>query len=140
MQDYARTQELVSIAENSAGASNEQFGKTLDSLDSKLNRLQNAYDTFTMGLMESDLVKGVVDILTGIINAINNITKGLNGWAGILPKILMLWSGFKVARTVFNGLFGSINKIFREAGTEAGKAFKAAVEGEIKKTNVSGVG
>ncbi len=42
MQDYERTQELLGAANNSAGASQEQFNKTLESMDSKLNKLKNA--------------------------------------------------------------------------------------------------
>jgi hypothetical protein len=37
MQDYDRTLELVDAAENAAGASTEQFNKTLESLETKLN-------------------------------------------------------------------------------------------------------
>jgi hypothetical protein len=36
MSDYSRTAELVGEAQNSAGASQEQFNKTLDSMESKL--------------------------------------------------------------------------------------------------------
>jgi hypothetical protein len=36
MSDYGRTTELVSAANNSAGASQKQFNKTLESLDAKL--------------------------------------------------------------------------------------------------------
>jgi hypothetical protein len=36
MSDYDRTVELVSAANNSAGSSQEQFNKTLESLDAKL--------------------------------------------------------------------------------------------------------
>jgi hypothetical protein len=36
MSNYGRTMELVSAANNSAGASQEQFDKTLESLDAKL--------------------------------------------------------------------------------------------------------
>jgi hypothetical protein len=36
MSDYDRTMELVNAANNSAGASEEQFGKTLESMEAKL--------------------------------------------------------------------------------------------------------
>jgi hypothetical protein len=36
MSNYDRTMELVSSAQNSAGASQEQFNKTLDSMEAKL--------------------------------------------------------------------------------------------------------
>ena len=46
MGDYDRTMELVSAANNSAGASQKQFEKTLDSMESKLAKLKNAWDEF----------------------------------------------------------------------------------------------
>ena len=73
MSDYGRTQELVAAANDSAGASNRQFEKTLASLETKLNKLKDAWDTFTMGLLNSDLIKGFVTVLTGLLNAINKI-------------------------------------------------------------------
>ena len=48
MGNYDRTMELVNAANNSAGASQEQFNKTLESLDAKLQRLKNAWAEFTM--------------------------------------------------------------------------------------------
>jgi hypothetical protein len=44
MSDYGRTTELVGMANNSAGASQKQFNKTMESLEAKLNRLKVAWD------------------------------------------------------------------------------------------------
>jgi TP901 family phage tail tape measure protein len=74
MSDYGRTQELVTAANNSAGASNEQFEKTLESLESKLAKLKNAWDSFTMGIMNSEVIKVGVDLLTKLLETLNNIS------------------------------------------------------------------
>jgi len=71
MSDYARTQELVGEAYNANGAAAKQFEKTQESLESKLARLKNAWDEFTMGILNSDVVKGIVDGLTLFLNFIN---------------------------------------------------------------------
>ena len=42
MQNYSHTMELVDAANTAAGASTEQFNKTLESIESKLAQLQNA--------------------------------------------------------------------------------------------------
>lgn len=73
MSNYDRTMELVNAAYNSAGSSQEQFEKTTESLESKINRLHNAWQEFTMNLSNSAIIKGVVDILTGLLNIINKI-------------------------------------------------------------------
>jgi hypothetical protein len=77
MSDYGRTQELVAAANNSAGASTAQFEKTQDSLASKIEKLKNAWHEFTMGIVDSDLVKFGVDILTKFLEVINTMTSGI---------------------------------------------------------------
>lgn len=88
MSDYSRTQELVSAANNSAGASNEQFEKTLESLDAKLNQLKNSWDTFTMSLVDNAILKTGIDILTQLMTTINGVIAlfdkiGLGGAASV---------------------------------------------------------
>jgi TP901 family phage tail tape measure protein len=95
MSDYGRTQELVASAQNSAGASSRQYEKTLDSLESKLAQLKNAWDTFVTGILNSDLIKGFVDILTKVLTTINNVTKGFNGFGSSFSKISVLFAAFK---------------------------------------------
>ena len=56
---------LVDAANNSAGASQKQFEKTMDSLESKVAKLKNAWTEFTMGIADSTLIKIGVDLLTG---------------------------------------------------------------------------
>ena len=96
MSDYARTQDLVTAANNSAGASNKQFEKTMDSLESKLNELKNAWDSFTMGIMNSEVLKAGVDILTALISSFNKFTEMFGKFSGV-AKIGVLILAFKLA-------------------------------------------
>ena len=73
MQDYDRTMELVNAANNSAGSSERQFQKTVESLESKLNKLKNAWDQFIRNLMNQQVIKGGIDLLTNLL-----IKKGYN--------------------------------------------------------------
>ena len=135
MSNYGRTQELVAAANNSAGASNKQFEKTMDSLEAKVAKLENAWHEFTMGIMNSDLVKAGVDILTKFLEIINKATSGLNGLGGSITKILSIVAVFKLGKTIFNKLREPMVKFFadivREAGMtgeRAGNAAKAGLE------------
>ena len=85
MSNYDRTMELVNEANNSAGASQKQFEKTMDSMSSKLNQLKNAWDEFTMGLMNNQILKGGVTALTGFFTVVNKIIDALGK---ISPKPL----------------------------------------------------
>ena len=130
MSDYGRTQELVSAANNSAGASNKQFEKTMDSLEAKLEKLKNAWHEFTMGIMESDLVKFGVDILTKFLEVVNKATSGFDGLGGSLVKIVSIFGIFKLGSKIFEkikqpliGFFADVVKMSRVEGEKAGKAF-----------------
>ena len=69
--NQARSQELLSAAYDSDGAAEEQYEKTLDSLQAKLNQLKDAWDNFTMSIAQSSTVKTAVDGLTGLFKIIN---------------------------------------------------------------------
>ena len=95
MSNYDRTMELVDAANNSAGASEQQFGKTMESMSSKLNQLKNAWDQFTMGLMNNQILKAGVTGLTGFFTVINKIVDVLGKippkpFEGITKSLLTL--------------------------------------------------
>ena len=101
MQDYARTQELVGKAYNANGASARQFAKTQESLESKLNRLKNAWNEFLMGLTNNEMVKGFVDILTNLLNLLNKITSGFDGTTNSILKFTAALAGFAGLKSLF---------------------------------------
>lgn len=94
MQDYTKTTQLINAAYNSAGASQEQFEKTLDSLQAKLNRLKIAWNEFTMGLSNNEIIGGVVTVLTEMLKAVNGLIDGLSGGSGLVKSVLSLGAAF----------------------------------------------
>lgn len=155
MSDYSRTQELVSAAYNSTGASQEQFEKTLDSLDSKLTKLKNAWDQFAMGLANNEFIKGVVDVLTFLLNTLNSIIDTISGGNGIIKSLTSLgiaFSVFKGIKSLLNGskfggsiisnLFGGKGKAEAEAGQigkQAGHSFSTNFKRQIKNVEDKGL-
>ena len=123
MSNYDRTMELVNAANDSAGASQEQFNKTLDSLEAKLQELQNAWQQFTMGLANSDAIKWVVDVLTDILNVANQLTdfgsSGAGGFMTFLTRVLTIAMGLKSGGAVLK----SLGKIFINPESRFGKSF-----------------
>ena len=120
MGNYDRTMELVEAANNSAGASQEQFDKTLESLESKVNQLNNAWQAFTMSLADDGLIKGAVDSLTALLNAINGITDAFGKGSGIM-KLLLAGGLFKLG----TGLVGGLRQYATDlhAGTGTNRSF-----------------
>ena len=112
MSDYGRTQELISEAYDSAGASQKQYEKTLDSLESKLNRLKNAWNEFLMGITDSSLIKGFVDMLTNLLNGVNKFSDLFGEKGSGIVKALTALLSWKVLRSILgqskNGLLSLI--------------------------------
>lgn len=106
MNDYEGLQETLGYAMNSTGASQEQFNKTLDSLQSKLNNLFNAWTKFTTGIMNSDFIKGGVDVLTKILDVINDITGALGSGGSTISKILLTFSTLRYGTGAAGNVLG----------------------------------
>ena len=138
MSNYDRTMELVNAAYSSNGASAEQFAKTQDSLQSKLNKLSDEWERFTMGLANSAVIKGAVDLLTNLLSTINNLTEAFDGGKGITSGILKFTAALgaiKLGKTLLNGgltgVIGNLSNSFSKmdtsgigkAGDNAGKTF-----------------
>ena len=131
MSDYGRTQELVSAANNSAGASAKQYEKTLESLEAKLNKLKNAWDQFTMGIMNSDLVKIGIDVLTKFLEIINKSTSALDGVAGSFSKIVSVLGIFKLGQKLFEKFRQPMIQFFADVVKEAGKTGEQATQAMV---------
>lgn len=135
MSDYGRTQELVQAAYNSTGASQEQFEKTLASLESKLEQLGNAWTEFTTGITNSDVIKFFVDVLTSILNIINDLTGSLGPAGSAISRILLAFGAIKVGKNLFNKFFTSVGDAFFRGGQQAGVRFNEGLNSTIKSNN-----
>ena len=144
MSNYDRTMELVTAANNSAGASQNQYEKTLESMEAKLQKLQNAWNTFVMNLANSDALKLGVDLLTGLINAVNGLTQALSGGTGLgksLVTFMELFAIFKGGKALLGkagnllgiDLIKQIVGIFARAFTGlTGKKLESTGEGAVQ--------
>jgi hypothetical protein len=59
-------------------------------MESKLQRLENAWNEFLMGLANNDILKGAVDFLTWIVEGINKMTDSISGGNGLIKSITSL--------------------------------------------------
>jgi hypothetical protein len=90
-----------------------------------------------MGIMNSELVKQGVDILTKLLEVINKATDGLgeNGFGGALTKIASIFAIFKLGMKIFNKFEAPIMSLFKKVtewagveGFKSGKAYAEAAE------------
>ena len=109
----------------------------METLEFKLNKLKNAWHEFTMGIMDSNLVKTGVDILTKFLEIINKATSGIEGLGGSVMKIISILGIFKLGSKIFAKFEDPIAKLFTNivkkagiAGEESAKAYKKGLEKE----------
>lgn len=132
MQNYNRTLELTDMAYNSAGSGQEQFEKTLDSLEAKTNQFKDTWDTLIMGIANSDMIKGFIDFGTQVLEVFNNIVEALSGGNGVIKSITSLGLAigtFKLGRGLFgkNGILGAL--ISKDPSKLGGKFAQSFVGG-----------
>lgn len=148
--NYSRTMELVNAANDSAGASQEQYEKTLESLETKLSKLKNAWDEFVMGLSNNEVIKTAVDILTDLLQTINKIISSLSGGNGLIKSVLSIGTaigGLKLGKSIISSIIGNMvdtkdggifSKAFgttasqKKAGLQTGKNFFSGLSDAIK--------
>lgn len=143
MSNYDRTIELVDAAYSSAGSSQEQFEKTTESLENKLNRLHNAWQGFTMGIANNKLIKLSIDILTKLATAINKVTEVGGPATSLIGKLGVSLAVFKVGGAALDSFWGTFStglkdnlgpmKSFNKGLKSMGKTAGQTVVGGLKK-------
>lgn len=121
MADSERLTKLLGEAYNSAGAGEKQYEKTLESLESKINNLETAWTQFTTSILNSEIIKGGVDLLTKLLNTVNALTDAFGPFSGFIKTIATGLSLWKVNTALLPKVTSSIKNILREIrGTEIG--------------------
>ena len=126
MDNYKRTMELIDIAYDSAGKSTEQFNKYQDTLEYKLNKLQNTWEQFRTEFFNSDFFKNAVDGLNEILDRIKDLSGkellGLGAAFVVLGKTLIpnLISGMQKGISGIRGLISKgVSKVVSSVGKPA---------------------
>lgn len=75
MQNWDRVLELAAESENSAGMQALMHAKAMESIESKTQELNVAWQEFISSLTDSSAIKGIIDMMTGLLKAINGGNK-----------------------------------------------------------------
>ena len=126
MQNNARLTELMNAAKDSKGSAEGQFEKTLDSLDAKVNKLRDAWEEFLMGIANSDLIKGSIDLLTKLLEVINKLTKGTGGLDSAFMKLAVVGTALQLGGGLLQGGLGYFNA--RRYAVQAKGMVKAGID------------
>lgn len=73
MENYKRTMQLVDVAQNSAGKSQEQFAKFSDSTEYKVNKLKNTWEQVRASIFKSEDFNKYLEKFTGFIEKLQGL-------------------------------------------------------------------
>lgn len=93
MQDFDRTLELVNISANSYGATLAQQAKYMEGIEAKTTLMKNAFQKAIMEISNSDVIIGVIELIT---NALEHYEVIL----GALITTGIIWLGIKTATII----------------------------------------
>ena len=122
MENYDRTMELVDTAYDSAGKSSEQFAKYQDTVEYKMNQLQNTWEQFRTQFFNSDFFKTVLDGFNTLLGKINELSGGDLLALGAAIVIL----GKTVGISLISGIQTAFNKLPKLINDKLNKALKGS--------------
>jgi len=88
MNDFDRTLELVEISQESSGATNAQQVEFMKGLEAATIGLQTAYQEFIKTISDSNIIIGIVKILTTVIESLTDGLKFLGVEAGVAMGLI----------------------------------------------------
>ena len=88
MADFDRTLELINISQESAGATNAQQVEFMQGLEAATIGLQTAYQEFIKTISDSDIIIGIVKILTTVIESLTGALKFFGVEAGVAMGLI----------------------------------------------------
>lgn len=120
-----RLHELIEIAEDSAGRSQQQFDKYADTIEYKLKKIQNTWEKFRVKLLPQELYKKALDYINLFLERITNIN-----WIDFTALAATFLTAGKVAgQGLLQGLKGSsvgLLNLFSSWGTAISNLFSNA--------------
>lgn len=133
LENFSVAEDVVKTAAESAGSALKENEKYLDSIEGKISEFKATFQELAVTLIDSDFVKQVVELGTGLLNVLNAVAKvidavgGLNTVLGITAGLLISINRAKIAASLaslvapIKNLITLISDI-RASGITTGKA------------------
>lgn len=148
LSNYDRFLEIQEGAMNSEDAGLIQSLKTMDSITTKWTQLQTAFQEFYTSTGVQDLIKGILDAVTTVLNRLNTFSKAFGKLPVLaLAQIGVIVKSLKTAATLmvthFSNGIEQIKTKFKQANSEIAadaqqkaKGVFATIKNEIQNKNV----
>lgn len=93
MENYQKAQQYANEAANSSGSAMKRYDVYLESLEARITRLQNAFQSLSTTAVNSDFAKGLVDAGTSVITM-------LDGFIERVGSLNTIIGGFAIGKGI----------------------------------------
>lgn len=113
MENYGNAIKYSETAANAAGTALEKYDAYTESIEGKINSLTAAFEEFSMTFLNSDLVVGIVEFLTWILEALDTLVGALGGLNTALYATVAIIAILKADSivTLIMNICGAITKL-----------------------------
>ncbi len=101
LSNWQSVDKAIQSANNSTGSALKENEKYLNSIEGRLSQLSSAWQKMSVGMIDSDLIKGAISSVTTLINTFGNLQTVLL----LIGTTLALWKG-----TAITSFFTSLGK------------------------------
>lgn len=139
LSNYDKAEKYESVAANSEGTADQKFNDAyMNSIEAKINTLTATWQEFSNNILNSAVVKTLVDILNAIVNFLGYIINDATILSVLIPVVVNALGkiGIKGTKSLLlfaKGLKNS-NKLLKEAQANAKRA-TASFDGFVKSNN-----
>lgn len=84
MEHYGEAMEYAEIATGSAGTAVEKYNAWLEGIEGKLNTLKTTFQELAMAILDSELITGVFDFVTWLLEALTGLVDIIGGLNTVL--------------------------------------------------------
>lgn len=95
-------------AQNSAGSAADENARYMESLDAKVSKLKSTFQQLSLSVVDSGLVKGMLDLATGFLQLANTDIGTFVTQVALLGSVMYGFSGLIKASNILPSLFGKI--------------------------------
>lgn len=114
LENFEIAEEALAVATQSAGSALNENEIFLDSIQGKLNQFSAAWQVLSETVVNSGLVKGIVDFGTALLNTLNSISNfsgGIGTLLTMVPLSIAAYQKFGKVKNVVDAVAGSFKPL-----------------------------
>lgn len=114
MTNFDKAREALEVSMDSAGSGMKEFEIQMDSIEAKSNQFKAAFEALSTSVVNSDLLKGLIDAGTTLLQVLDSLIEKLGGFGNTITIIGLAIAtlNFKGTVSLFTSIFNTLKNSF----------------------------